>query len=357
MVAHSLHAVLSLLYSTAAIHHAEITPPLSFLASWLSTRLGDSPELLRLPSLIGGHAHDPASCTSWARGPWGAGLRWSATALTALSPFMIYYSTEARAYALMMLLLAGSTLSLLLALDTGRRPWWVLYAVCSCAALYTHYTCAFVLAAQFLWLVWAHPEARRVRAPGQPRRTRRAGAVDPRTDQRPLLAHSQDPLRAVPVHGARHPADLAHWALGYPYAGSVSLTPVSLSELPGVAALVLLAVATFPAAAALGWRPGGGASPWRAARDRRTLLILALALATPVGEAVVSLAQHPHLRRPQPRRLVAVAGAVVRAAAERQPAGAADRVPAGGNRRIRARQRAAARSRPTSAPTTSRRRR
>ncbi len=35
------------MYGTGRIHHAEITPPLSFLASWLTTRLGSSPELLR----------------------------------------------------------------------------------------------------------------------------------------------------------------------------------------------------------------------------------------------------------------------------------------------------------------------
>ena len=31
----------------------------------------------------------------------------------------------------------------------------------SCAAVYTHYTAVFVLGAQLLWLLWAHPEARR----------------------------------------------------------------------------------------------------------------------------------------------------------------------------------------------------
>ena len=56
---HSLGGVLSLLYSTGRIQHAEITPPLSFLASWLTTRLGGSPELLRLPALLAGTATIP----------------------------------------------------------------------------------------------------------------------------------------------------------------------------------------------------------------------------------------------------------------------------------------------------------
>ena len=59
---------------------------------------------------------------------------------------MIYYSTEARAYGLMMLAVLLSTLGILLALDTGRTRWWVLYAVSACAAFYLHYTSVFVLA-------------------------------------------------------------------------------------------------------------------------------------------------------------------------------------------------------------------
>src|SRR5437764_12926692 len=56
---HSLGGVLSLMYSTGRLHHAEITPPLSFLASWLTTRIGKSPELLRLPALLAGIATIP----------------------------------------------------------------------------------------------------------------------------------------------------------------------------------------------------------------------------------------------------------------------------------------------------------
>src|SRR6267154_3413805 len=93
---HGLGGVLSLLYSTGRIHHAEITPPLSFLASWLTTRLGKSPELLRLPALIAGTATIPLIYLLGLRTlPRRAALL--STALTALSPFMIYYSAEARA--------------------------------------------------------------------------------------------------------------------------------------------------------------------------------------------------------------------------------------------------------------------
>src|SRR5207302_1257899 len=83
-----------------------------------------------------------------------------AAAAVTLSPMMIYYSTEARAYALMVAFLAGSTLAMLTALRGSRRRWWVVYGGLSCLALYSHYTAAFPLAAQLLWLLWAHPGAR-----------------------------------------------------------------------------------------------------------------------------------------------------------------------------------------------------
>ena len=56
-----------------------------------------------------------------------------AAALTTLAPFMVYYSTEARAYGLMMLAVLLSTLGVLLALDTERTRWWVLYGVSASA--------------------------------------------------------------------------------------------------------------------------------------------------------------------------------------------------------------------------------
>jgi MFS family permease len=79
-----------------------------------------------------------------------------AAALMALSPFAIFYSDEARAYATMMLLVTISTLALLRALDGPRRAWWAVFAVSSCAALWSHYTAVFAIAAQTAWAAWTH---------------------------------------------------------------------------------------------------------------------------------------------------------------------------------------------------------
>ena len=57
---HSLHGVLSLMYGTGAIKHAEITPPLYFLLAWATSQLGHAPMLLRLASLVAGVLTVPA---------------------------------------------------------------------------------------------------------------------------------------------------------------------------------------------------------------------------------------------------------------------------------------------------------
>jgi 4-amino-4-deoxy-L-arabinose transferase-like glycosyltransferase len=280
---HSLGGVVSLMYGTPHIPHAEITPPLYFLAAWVTTQFGHSVELLRLPSLIAGTLTIPLVYLLARRmaGRWAALL---AAALTTLSPFMIYYSAEARAYGVMMALTIGSTLSMLLAVDTGRMRWWVSYAICSCAAIYTHYTCAFVLAVQFLWLVWIHPEARRPAllanlgavaglAPWVP------GLVQDLTSPTVNILSALSPFNLTEVRTI-----LAHWSVGYPYTNAGSVT-----DLPGTAALILLAVSAVLVAAGLAPQLAGARVRQRiAAFDRRLLLAILLALAVPVGEAIVS---------------------------------------------------------------------
>lgn len=276
---HGLGEVLNLLYSHGRIHHAEITPPVSFLASWLSTRPGDSPELLRLPALVAGTATIPLVHLIGRR-TVGRGAGLVAGSLVALSPFMIYYSAEARAYGLMMFLLAASTLSMLLALDTGRNRYWVLYAVCAAAAFCTHYTSAFILAVQLLWLLWAEPRARRA---GLLASLGAAVLVLPWLPG--LIADLRSPTVKIlsalsPFTGGAVRVDIEHWALGYPYT-----VAGGLRELPGIPALALLAAAGLLVAGGLilrGSRRGLGAP------DRRLVLLGALLLATPVGEIVIS---------------------------------------------------------------------
>ena len=272
---HSLGDVLSIVHTDA-----EITPPLSFVASWLTTRVDLTPELLRAPAVVAGTLTIPLVYAVGVRtvGPRAALV---ATALTTLSPFMVFYGAEARGYGLMIALVLGSTLALLRAVDApGRRRWWVLYAICACAAVYTHYTSVFALAGQALWALWAHPAARR---PLLVASAAAAVAFLPwlgglRGD---FASPTTDILSALqPFDVAHVRTSLAHWAIGYAYA----LPGTGVGDLPGTPALV-----AFAAAVAIGL----GALVVRVARGRVRIgrglaLALVLAASVPVGEAVVS---------------------------------------------------------------------
>ncbi len=282
-VTHSLSGVLSLLYSTGRIQHAEITPPLSFLASWLSTRPGSTVELLRAPALLAGTATIPLVYLLGRRSVGRrAGLL--AATLTALSPFMIYYSAEARAYGPMMFLLTAAVLSMLLAIDTRRGRYWALYAAFSAAAFYTHYTCAFVLAVALVWVLWSEPAVRRQALLAN------AGAALLVVPWIPgLIADLNSPtvkilsaLSPFTVNAVR--LDIQHWALGFPYT-----VAGGLRDLPGVPALLLLTAAAVLSAVGLGARARGVGRVHPRSLNRRIVLMVALMLATPLGEVVGSL--------------------------------------------------------------------
>jgi 4-amino-4-deoxy-L-arabinose transferase-like glycosyltransferase len=264
---------------------AEITPPLFFIAAWLTTQIDLTPELLRAPSLLAGTATIPLTYLLGLQ-TVGRAAGLVAAALTTLSPFMIYYSAEARGYALAVALVVVSTLALLTALDQRRARWWLLYGLCTCAAVYTHYTTVFALGAQLLWLIWAHPEARRTALLAN------AGAIVAFLPWLPgLIADFGSPttdildsLSPFDWHAVR--VSLEHWALGHPLVFSPR---APLRYLPGVAALMLLGIGVAVALVGVARADFRSHSRFRLAGVNRPLvLILALALATPVGEALVS---------------------------------------------------------------------
>jgi hypothetical protein len=75
-----------------------------------------------------------------------------AAALTAFNPLLVWYSQEARAYALLVLLAGLSMLLFLRAQEDDRRAlgWW---ALVSAAALGTHYFALFVVVPEAAWLL------------------------------------------------------------------------------------------------------------------------------------------------------------------------------------------------------------
>lgn len=128
----------------------EITPPLYFVFSWLSAKLGDANFFLRLPSLISGVLLIPATYWLGLR-TVGRSAGIVGAAIIALGPFFIYFSTEARAYSLLALLTLLSTLALMNAIERNQVRWYVGFSLLCAAAMYTHYTAVFILLAQVLW--------------------------------------------------------------------------------------------------------------------------------------------------------------------------------------------------------------
>jgi hypothetical protein len=285
---HGLGTVISLLAGKATIDHrvithAEISPPLFFVLSWTTAQISHAPELIRAPSVVAGVLSIPAVYLVGQR-TVGRGAALVAGALTTLSPFMVYYSSEARSYALMMLLATLSTLAMLLAVERGGVRWWVAYAVCSAGAVYSHYTCVFVLLAQFGWLVVTHPEARRQAVLAN---VGALIALIPWTggfvsDLNSPTSQILSALSPFTVHDVR--IGLEHWALGFPYLDGGGLT-----ALPGSPALILFGLCAVVVIVGIARRArGAGIGSLLARVDARVWLIVLLAISVPVGEILVS---------------------------------------------------------------------
>lgn len=138
----------------------EMTPPLFTVLVWLTAHISESAAVTRIPSVAAGILTIPLVFLIGDR-TIGRRAAVIAAVLTALSPILIWYSIELRAYSVAVLLSSASTLLLLIATERRRAGWWVGYAVLVAAAMYTHYTAVYVLAAGFAWALIFRPEARR----------------------------------------------------------------------------------------------------------------------------------------------------------------------------------------------------
>ncbi len=131
------------------LYRFDAHPPLYFLCLQAWSAFGSSEAWLRALSVLFGLASIPLLYRLASRvGGGKAGL--FASALLAFSPYHVYYSREARSYALLFLLCILS-LDLLLDLAAERhRGKWVAFAAASAGILLTHYMGAFFLASEAL---------------------------------------------------------------------------------------------------------------------------------------------------------------------------------------------------------------
>ncbi len=140
-------------HAMEAVGFSESAPPLYYALAWLWTQVTGTGEAgLRSVSALAGVATVPVAYMLGAQlSGRRAGI--AAAALVAVNPMLLWYSQEARAYALFALLTALSLLYFARALDRGRRRDFIAWGIASALALATHYFAAFPIAAEALWLL------------------------------------------------------------------------------------------------------------------------------------------------------------------------------------------------------------
>jgi mannosyltransferase len=161
-------------YSVVLVHHSpgqmlgllpttENTPPLYYCVLWVWAHIfGYGEAAMRSLSALAGVATVPAIYAAGSKlVSRRAGL--IAAALVACNPLLIWYSQEARSYALLLLLV---TLSLL-AFAHARSPRpsngvLVAWALAASLTLATHYFGVLAVIPESLWLLWVHRRDRRV---------------------------------------------------------------------------------------------------------------------------------------------------------------------------------------------------
>ncbi|HET8673497.1 MAG TPA: glycosyltransferase family 39 protein [Thermoleophilaceae bacterium] len=145
----------------SSIGGSESTPPLYYMLAWVWTRIfGHGEAGLRSLSALAGTAFVPVAYAAAAELA-ARRVALAIAALTAFSPLLIWYSQEARSYALLVLF-AGLSFWLFARLAREQRDrdlaWWTLV---SALAIATHYFAAFVVAPEAAWLLLRARDRRR----------------------------------------------------------------------------------------------------------------------------------------------------------------------------------------------------
>jgi 4-amino-4-deoxy-L-arabinose transferase-like glycosyltransferase len=145
---------------------SERSPPLYYVLAWAWSQLFGTGEAgLRSLSALAGTLTIPAAYLAGrelaARAPSARRIGLFFAAFVAFNPYLIWYSQEARSYALLVLF---ATLGLCFFAASIREPAprsLVLWAAASALTLLSHYFAIFIVAPQVLWLLWAHRTALR----------------------------------------------------------------------------------------------------------------------------------------------------------------------------------------------------
>jgi mannosyltransferase len=147
------------IHAMEAVGFSESAPPLYYALAWFWTQLAGTGEVgLRSLSAVAGAATVPVAYLLGAE-LHGRRAGFLAAALVAVNPMLLWYSQEARGYALLVLLTAVAALYFARALERGRRRDLTGWGIASALALATHYFAIFPIALEAAWLLWRRGRA------------------------------------------------------------------------------------------------------------------------------------------------------------------------------------------------------
>lgn len=138
-----------------AVSFSESAPPLYYALAWVWTQFTGTGEFgLRSLSALAGVATVPVAYLLGVElsGRLRTGI--ATAALVAVNPMLLWYSQEARDYALLSFFTALAALYFVRALRRGRRRDATAWGIASALALATHYFAVFPVALEGLWLLW-----------------------------------------------------------------------------------------------------------------------------------------------------------------------------------------------------------
>jgi mannosyltransferase len=249
----------------ATIPDSESTPPLYYALAWVWAQLwGTGEGGLRSLSALCGFLTVPVAYAA-GRQLVSRNVGLVAALVVAVNPLLVWYSQEARAYPLAILLCALSFWLFVRFLDERRRGALVGWAVVSALALATHYFSALVVAPEALWLVVACRARRRAVAAATVLPVTVGLALLPlieaqrsnpgTSEDAPLLSRAGQIPKAFLV-GFNSPSELVATAVAAACAFValvllLTRTPPATRRRAGIAALVAACVVVVPALLAL----------------------------------------------------------------------------------------------------------
>lgn len=131
----------------------EFNPPLFYWMEHMMLALGNNEVILRfIPALLGGCCIPLVYFVGKVFVDRNVGI--IAAAACAFSPFLVYYSQEARAYSVMLFFLLFAMFFFFLALKTDHVKDWVLFGVLSALAFWSHFYALVLIGALVLYALF-----------------------------------------------------------------------------------------------------------------------------------------------------------------------------------------------------------